>query len=314
MTAGGAGDTTERRELVAGSAYAIAAYGVWGIVPIYWKWLERVDALEILAHRVAWSVVFLAIVLTALRRWALVGAVIGSWKSVRVLLITTVLISANWGLFIWAVDEGHLLEASLGYFINPLVNVALGMAFLRERLDRAQLGAVSLAGVGVLWLTVSLGVPPWVALTLAFTFGAYGLLRKTAPAGPLVGLFVETLLCAPIAIGYLALRASAAEGALGRHGAVFDVLLVSTGVVTALPLLWFTSAARRLPLSTLGLFQYVAPTLQFLIAVLVFGEAFSAAHAVAFGCIWTALAIYTARMRAISVRAGSDPSRRPARP
>lgn len=278
----------------------MAAYLTWGLVPIYWKVLGPVPPLEVLAHRVMWSALFLAPVVTAFSAWPRVLETFRSWRRMRVLLASTVLISANWGLFIWAVQTGHLVEASLGYYINPLLNVALGVMLLGERLRRLQTVAVALATLGVLWLAIRSGVTPTVSLVLAGTFGAYGLLRKTAEVDAITGLFVETVMLSPFALAYVVHGEVAGHGALRTGTLGHGVLLAASGVVTALPLLWFASAARRMPLSQLGFFQYISPTCQLLLAVAVYGEKATPAHVVAFSCIWAALAVYSIDARLAS--------------
>jgi chloramphenicol-sensitive protein RarD len=275
-----------------GLLYGLAAYLAWGLLPLYFRALHDVPPLEILAHRVLWSVLLLAGLVTVMRRWPEVARPLSAGRGRLTLLCTTTLISVNWGVYIWAVHAGRVLEASLGYFINPLVNVLLGVLFLGETLSRRQQLAVGLAGVGVAALVVSAGALPWVALVLAVSFGFYGLLRKRERIDAVGGLFSETALLAPLAAGFLALLASRGTGHLGAEPRT-TALLVAAGAVTALPLIWFAVGVQRLRLSTIGLLQYVAPTMQFSIAVFVFGEPFTAAHGVAFACIWTSLALYT---------------------
>lgn len=274
-----------------GLAYALAAYLLWGAFPLYFKALHGVPAPEILAHRVLWSVVLLAGIVFLGGRAAVLRDALRPGRR-GVLAATAVLIAANWLIYIWAVNAGRVLEASLGYFVNPLVNVLLGMAFLRERLSRVQALAVALAGAGVAVLVVRLGTVPWLPLGLALTFGLYGLLRKRAGIDPIGGLLGETALLAPVALGYLLLRGAGGEGAFG-HGAWRTALLVAAGPVTTVPLVWFAIGVRSLRLSTMGLVQYVTPTLQFLLAVVLFREPFTRTHAIAFGCIWVSLAAYT---------------------
>lgn len=276
-----------------GALYALGAYGLWGIVPIYWKKLGAVPAAEVVAHRVVWSVLFVAVVLAIVRGYGAVGVALRSRRTLAYLSGTTLLIAVNWGLFIWAVQTGHILQASLGYYVNPLVNVAMGVVFLKERLNRPQTIAVALAAIGVTILTVAAGTFPWVSLLLALTFGAYGLLRKTAPVEALAGLFVETLLVTPFALAFVLFREHGGHGALTTGGLGRGVLLAMAGPITAVPLLFFAAAARRLSLTTLGFFQYVAPTLQFLCAVLLYGEKLTPAHVATFACIWAALAVFT---------------------
>jgi chloramphenicol-sensitive protein RarD len=276
-----------------GFGYALAAYAAWGVFPLYFRALKRVPPLEILAHRVLWSALLLAGVVAAQRRGGEYRAAFRSARSVGVYALSTTLVTCNWLLYIWGVATGRVLEASLGYFITPLVNVVLGVAFLGERLRRRQAAAVALAAAGVLVLVVRSGVVPWLALGLAVSFGGYGLVRKKAALDPVVGLLVETSLVAPLGAALILGRAAAGTGQLGG-GALVTGLLLLSGVVTSLPLIWFAHGVRRLPLSTMGLLQYLSPTLQFLCAVLLFGERFTAAHALAFGCIWAALALYSA--------------------
>lgn len=283
----------ETNPVLAGVVYALLAYLSWGLMPIYWKLVVAVPALQMVAHRVVWSVLVLVLLLSLFRRWPLLAATLRSWRRCLLLLLTAVLVSGNWLIFIWAVQHDQVLEASLGYFINPLLNVALGMIFLRERLRPWQSVAVLIAALGVSYQTWQLGELPWVSLALAFSFGIYGLLRKVATVDGLVGLSLETLLLLPFAAAYLIYVDNRGEGVFLRAGWQMDVLIVLAGLATALPLLWFANAARRLRYSTLGLFQYLAPSCQFLLAVAVYGEPFSRVHLVSFGCIWLALAIYT---------------------
>lgn len=294
------------KETRLGAAYALGAFILWGLNPLYFKAVDTIPILEVLAHRVLWSAVFLALLLTFARRWNVLRQALRDPKTVYMLLLSTLFISVNWFFFIWAVAENRVLETSLGYYINPLVNVLLGMLFLRERLSRWQGVAVGLAAIGVLNLAIQSGSMPWVSLLLAFTFGLYGLLRKTIKVESVDGLFVETAMVLPLALGYLIYQAMSGQGSLGRIDLQTDLLLVAAGLVTAMPLIWFTSGARRLNYSTIGLFQYLAPSIHFLLAVLVFGEAFTGAHLVTFGCIWVALAIYSAQSWMIARRRASS--------
>jgi chloramphenicol-sensitive protein RarD len=277
----------------AGAVFALLAYGSWGAIPLYWRAVRRVTATEVLAHRVAWSMLVLVGLVVAMRLGRELHAVVKSFRRLRYLLLSGALITINWGLFIWAVQNGHLLDASLGYFINPLVNVGLGVVVLRESLRPIQRLSVALAAVGVLVLVIGLRELPWIALALATTFGLYGLVRKTAPVESIVGLTVETLLVTPIALSYLTLQTEKGQSVFSTTSPWFVGLIMLAGPISALPLVWFAAAARRLPLSTLGIFQYVAPTLQFLIAVLVFREPLRAVQLVAFVVIWSALGLYT---------------------
>jgi chloramphenicol-sensitive protein RarD len=279
---------------LAGALYATLAYGTWGVLPVYWKALAGVPLVEVLAHRVFGTVIFSALLLAGLRRTGELGDALRSPRERASLLASGVLIAVNWGVFIWAVGAGRIVETSLGYYLNPLVNVLLGTVFLRERLRRAQGISVALAGAGVLVMLVSHGELPWIALALAVSFGLYGLLHKLTHVRPIAGLALETAALAPAALAYLCFATEPPGGALVTAGSLPRTLLVLAGPVTALPLLWFASAARRLRLSTLGLFQYLAPTLALLVAVLLYGEPFGRAHAAAFALIWAALALYTA--------------------
>ena len=280
-----------------GLFYATAAFLLWGIVPVYWKMLQHVPALEILSHRVVWGLVFVAVWMTIRKRWSELREVFRRPRTVAALLASTVFIAANWGLFIYAVNTNRVLATSLGYYINPLVNGLLGLVVLHERLNRRQWFAVGLAASAVILLTVQAGELPWISLVLPVSFGLYSLLRKMVHADAVVGLTFETAALAPFAVGFLLLQEHRGAGALGHQGVTIDVLLIGAGAVTAVPLMLFTLGVRRIPLSTAGLLQYIAPTCTFLLAVLLYGEDFSTAHAVSFGLIWVALAIYTLDLR-----------------
>ena len=276
-----------------GVAYGIAAYGAWGFAPVYFKAVADVPAMEVLGHRVIWSVLLLIILLVVRHRINEAMAALRDRRTLLTLCGTTLLIAVNWYLFIWAVAHEFVLQASLGYFVNPLVNVLLGYVFLRERLGRIQKISVGLASVGVGYMAIAVGTIPWISLVLACSFGLYGLLRKTARVGPLVGLATETVILLPAAIAYLAWLAIKGSGKFGTVSLSEDALLAFAGVMTAVPLIWFANAAKRLRLSTLGFLQYLAPTGHFLLAVLAYGEPFTRVHVVTFAFIWTALAIYT---------------------
>lgn len=269
-----------------------AAYGAWGLIPLYFKAVVRVAPLELLAHRATWSFLLLALIVFVLGRWRELWAELRSPRLVGMLALSTLCIGSNWLLFIYAVVSGQVLQSSLGYFINPLVNVLLGVAFLHERLRPYQRWSIALAAAGVAVLVVMAGTVPWLALSLALTFGFYGLLRKLMPVDGLVSLTVETLLMTPLALAYLGHLSHAATAT--AHGTWLLGLLLLSGPVTTVPLLFFGAAARRLRLSTMGILQYLSPTLQFLLAVVVFREPFSTAKLLSFALIWTAIAIYTA--------------------
>ncbi len=281
-------------QLRQGVLFGLCAYLVWGFFPAYFRALAGAGALEIVAHRVAWSALLL-VLLGALRRQG--PALRGAFLDRKVLLTlcgSTLLIGSNWLVFIFAVERGQVLQSSLGYFINPLVSVLLGFLVLGERLNRPQLGSLLLAVGGVVYLAWQGGAVPWIALVLAWTFGLYGLLRKMAKVDALAGLTVETLLLAPLAICYLGLLQAQGEAAFLAGSWRHDLLLPLSGAVTALPLLCFAAAARRLRLATVGFLQYIVPSMHFLLAVAFFGEPFTLTHLVSFGCIWAGLALYSA--------------------
>jgi chloramphenicol-sensitive protein RarD len=281
-----------RREL--GLLAGAAAYGSWGLFPIYFKALRSVPAPEILAHRVAWAQLFLLFVIRRQGRAGDVWRALRAARSLRILALSAVAIAVNWLVYIYSVVSGRILDSSLGYFMNPLVNVLLGVLVLRERLHPVVVLAMSVAAAGVALMTIQAGQLPWIALTLAVSFGCYGMLRKLAPVGALEALAVETLLLLPLAGGYLAWCERRGTLAFLHGGAWRDLLLVLSGPLTAVPLLLFGMAARRLPLSTLGFLQYLSPTLQFLIGVFLYGEPFAASRALAFVLIWIGLGIFAA--------------------
>ncbi len=285
--------STSASDSLWGVIYAVAAFLIWGISPIYWKALRSVPAIEIILHRIVWSFFLLLPLIILMRRWQEFKAVIKNLRTLLILLFTALIVGGNWLLYIWAVNNDHLLQASLGYYINPLVNVVLGMIFLKERLRTPQILAVVLASAGVLYLTVYFGEFPWIALTLAISFGFYGLIRKVAPVGAVVGLAVETLLLSFPALVYLIYIDRIGQGSIFRVSLKLDLMLMGCSVVTAFPLLFFTLGARRLYLSTLGLLQYIAPSCMFILAVFFFGEPFASAQVITFIMIWIALAIYS---------------------
>ncbi|MEO9385474.1 EamA family transporter RarD [Chromobacterium phragmitis] len=277
-----------------GVLYTVGAFICWGLFPLYWKPLHSVPALQILCHRIVWSALFVALVLTALRQWDGVTAALRRPRQLGVFALSSSVLSLNWLIYIWAVNAGHVVESSLGYFINPLVNVLLGRLVLSERLSRPQKLAVGLAGAGVAWLTFSAGSLPWIALSLAATFGLYGLLRKMAPLASLPGLALETFLMSPLALAALLWFEWRGEGAFGHADALSSTLLIGAGVVTAVPLLMFAAGARRLKLATVGLIQYIGPSIQLALGVLLFGEPFGVDRALGFALIWSALLLYSA--------------------
>jgi chloramphenicol-sensitive protein RarD len=278
----------------AGLLCAFAAYGWWGLVPpVYFSWLEEVRPKEILAHRIFWSLPLLAAFLAATGRLRGLAAVLRSPHLVALLLVSTLLVSINWYIYIDAVANHQIVQTSLGYFINPLINVVLGMLFFHERLRLAQWGAVGLAAAGVLLLAVGAGEFPWIALTLALSFGLYGMVRKLIPVDATTALTVEVLLLLPIAAAYQGWLLAQGESSLGSAGVGTGVLLAFSGFVTVLPLVWFGHAARALPLSTLGLIQYLAPTCQFLVGVFGFHEDLDVVRLCSFVLIWIGLAIFS---------------------
>lgn len=279
-----------------GLGLGIAAYGLWGVLPIYFKALAAVPAVTIVAHRIAWSVPFLALLVMASGRSAAFRQVFASSRTLAWLALTALLIGVNWLLYVYAVTSGQILAGSLGYYLNPLANVLLGRLVLKERLAASQWAAVIIAAAGIAPLAWQAAGQLWISLALCVSFASYGLLRKLAPVDAVVGLTVETVLLLPLALGWLALTAASGTAVFGRGVAELALILLS-GTATAIPLLLFTAAARRLPYSTLGMLQFLAPTMQFLIAVLVYGEAFTLAHQVAFGAIWIALALYVGALR-----------------
>ena len=275
-----------------GVCSALAAYLAWGVLPVYWKSLKTLGAAEILAHRVAWSCVFLAILLTARGQWPAWRAAATQPATLRRYAMAAILLAINWGLYIWSVNANQIVEASLGYYINPLVSVMLGTLVLGERLRRLQWVAVVLAASGVIHLTLTQGRVPWIALALAVTFGLYGLTKKLSPLDAVTGLALETALLGPVAIGYLLWLGGPPAGSFGRGDGHVTALLILAGVVTSLPLLWFAQAAQRVPLTTLGVLQYLAPSCSLLIGVLAYAEPFPRQRALGFMLIWSALGVF----------------------
>jgi chloramphenicol-sensitive protein RarD len=273
---------------------AALAFFLWGLFPLYFHALQAVPPLQILAHRMLWSLLFLLIVLAIRRQWAWL-AIVRQPRVLASFVASAFLLSANWLVYIWSVNNGHVIEASLGYFITPLVNIMFGFVLLKERLRPGQWGAVGIAALGVAWLTWQTGTVPWIALALAATFGAYGLMRKTAALGALEGLTLETMVLFPLAAAYVAWLSWHGQNAfITTPSDSTRLLLIAAGPLTAIPLLLFAAGARKIPLSVLGLLQYLAPTLQFLLGVWVFHEAFSRERLVGFAVIWAALVLYAA--------------------
>jgi len=276
----------------AGFWATVCAFLIWGVFPIYWKALTQVPALQIMAHRLVWCFLLVATYLTLRRGVSWWRPLLAQPRLLRLLSTSAVLIALNWWLYIWAVNHGHIVETSLGYFINPLVNVLLGVVVLKERLNRWQWLAVAVAASGVAWLTLQLGQPPWIALALAFSFGFYGLIRKVAVVESVPALGVESSVLFVPAVGYLLWAQGNGVAGFLHTGATIDILLVASGLVTALPLILFAYGAQRIPYSLVGILQYIAPSLQLACGVLLYGEPFSMVQAQGFACIWLALGIY----------------------
>lgn len=272
----------------------LAAYGLWGVVPLYFKLVSAAGADEIIAHRVIWSVAFLGLVLAVRHRGRLRTAIRISPRVAGALAVSGALVAANWLIFVYAVNTDRVLQTSLGYFINPLVSVLLGTLVLREGMRRAQVIAVLLAAAGTVYLAIRVGRPPWLALGLAVSFGLYGLVRKLTDVGPMVGLFWETVMMTPVVLAWFLFLADRPALNFGAGEPGFDLLMIGTGLVTVVPLVLFATAARGLPLITVGLMQYIAPSISFCLAVFLFRESFTPDHAVAFALIWSALVLYSA--------------------
>ena len=277
-----------------GMWFAMACYAIWGVFPLYFRLLAPVPAIDILAHRIIWSLGFLLILLTARQEWRWLGPALRTPRTLGLYALAGIVLAVNWYTYIWAVNAGFVIESSLGYFINPLVSVLLGVVFLHERLRAGQWAAIATAAGGVLFLTISYGQLPWIALILAFTFGFYGLLKKHGTLHSMQGLTIETGTLVLPALVLLFFRETSGADSLVSYGWGKTLLLLSTGVVTVLPLVWFASAARLIPLSLLGILQYIAPTLQFLVGLLIFQEPFSTTRLIGFAIIWLALLIYSA--------------------
>ena len=282
----------EKNSTKAGFIFTIQAFLFWGVLPIFWKLLKHVPSEEVLAHRIFWAFVLIVILLW-FRKSINIKAVFTQPKLMKPLIVTSVLIGANWGLFVYAVNSDQILEASFGYFINPLVSVLLGIIVLKERLNALKLVALLLAASGVIYMTLDFGRLPWVSLGLAFAFGFYGLLKKTTPIGSLQGLAVETLFLSPFFLAFIIYKMINGTGYLFVYSIETDILLILAGVVTVLPLFWFANGAKRIPLSSVGFLQYIAPSIMLLLGVFIYGEEFGQTRLISFSIIWVALAIYT---------------------
>ncbi|MDT0200708.1 EamA family transporter RarD [Nocardioides sp. AE5] len=282
-----------RTESQTGFALGVAAYGIWGLFPLYWPLLEPAGAVEILAHRVLWSLVTIGVLIVALRRVTHLRAILRNPRVRTLLTVGAVVIAINWGTYIWGVNNGHVVEASLGYFINPLVTMLMGVLILRERLRPLQWAALGVAAAAVVVITVDYGRLPWVALVLAFSFGTYGLAKKQANTGAVESLAFETVVLAPVAIGYIAWLVATGSSSFGTEGAGHALLITSSGAITAVPLICFGAAAIRLPMVTLGLLQYLAPILQFALGVFLFNEDMPTGRWIGFAMVWAALMVFT---------------------
>jgi chloramphenicol-sensitive protein RarD len=272
--------------------YGIGAYLLWGIFPVYWKWLQAVPAIQIISHRIIWSFVLLALILFITRQWRAFRSAALSRRVVLIYLASAILLSINWLTYVWAVNAGFVVETSLGYFINPLLSVLLGVLFLREKLRPWQWVPIGLAAIGVIYVAFSYGQFPWIALTLAFSFGLYGLVKKMAPLGSLYGLTLETGLLFLPAVVFLVFMEGQGQGAFLHSPPVSNLLMVGAGLVTTVPLLMFASAAQRIPLSTVGILQYITPTMQFILGVFLYHEPFNLSLLIGFSLVWLALLIF----------------------
>lgn len=274
-----------------GLLYGIIAYALWGFFPIYWRLLQEVPAVELLGHRIAWSFLLLVVVILFMRQWNDFRSSLNA-RTFRIYFIAAILIGVNWLIYVWAVNAGYILETSLGYFINPLLSVLMGVFFLRERLRSAQWIPIVLAAIGVAYLTFAYGRPPWIALLLAFTFGFYGLTKKLAPLGSVFGLTLETGILFLPAVIYLGWAEANGSASFLHTDSTSNLLMIGAGVVTTIPLLLFASAAKQIPLSMIGILQYLAPTIQFLIGVFVYDEPFDQSRLIGFSIVWLALVIF----------------------
>jgi len=274
--------------------YGVGAYVLWGFFPIYWKFLHQVPALQVIGHRIGWSFTLLGIYIIVTGQWPAFRSVAFKARTIGIYSIAAVLLTINWLIYVWGVNAGFIVETSLGYFINPLLSVLLGVIFLHERLRPRQWIPVGLAAFGVIYLTFVYGRPPWIALSLAFSFGLYGFVKKLSPLGSLYGLTLETGITFPLALIYLVVVGFNGSGAFLHTGTLVNVFLIGAGLVTTIPLLMFASAAKQIPLTIVGLLQYIAPTLQFLIGVFIYKEPFDHAHFIGFAIVWLALIIFAA--------------------
>lgn len=276
-----------------GFIYGIAAYMLWGFLPLYWKLLGQIPATEILAHRILWSFLFMFVLLSFNGQMKSCLDVLKDRSNIVRILCATILITINWGLYIWAVTSNRILESSMGYYMNPLIVVVLGVVILKEKLSIWQIVSLIMAAVGVCIITISYGQVPWVSLMLALSFALYGLMKKTIPVGSTIGLGLETAFLMPFVLAYIVIRQASGIGALGNISTATTFILMGSGVATALPLLWFSKGAKRIPLSSIGFLQYISPTISLLLGIFVYKEQFTQTHMLSFGFIWCGLIIYS---------------------
>ncbi len=284
--------TREKRDIARGGAMALAAYAIWGLFPIYWKWLQDVSALQLVAHRILWTSLILGMVIAWAGQWRMFAASVRSPGIIRVYLAAAVLMGINWWVFVLAVNSGNVTQTGLGYFISPLVNIVMGVVLFNERLRPWQWVSAGLAGAGVLYLTLAQGKLPWMALALAFSFGTYGLVKKVAALGAVHGLMLETAILLPAAVPYLAYCEMSGQGAFLHAGPMPTLLMAASGLVSMAPLLLFAHAAQRIPLTHLGLLQYVTPGMQLLLGVMLYHEPFGGHSLIGFGLVWIALLLF----------------------
>jgi chloramphenicol-sensitive protein RarD len=276
-----------------GFVYGIAAYTLWGFLPLYWKLLGGIPAIEILAHRILWSFVFLMGILYFQKNFQICKEVIKDRTSIIRIIYATIFITINWGLYIWSINSNHVVEASMGYYINPLIVILLSMIVLKEKLNTWQIISLVMAALGVLVITINYGQIPWISLSLALSFALYGLMKKKLKLASTISLALETAILMPLVIGYLSFRQINGVGALGRVSGITTLILIGSGIATALPLLWFGEGTRRIPLSSMGFLQYIAPTISLALGVFIFKEKFTTTHMLSFGFIWAGLIIYS---------------------
>lgn len=286
-------DRNNHSEQTKGIIYTLGAFSAWGLLPIYWKQLNTVPAMEILVYRIIWSFIFVAILLSIKKRWGKALAIFSNCSTFFSLVLSSLIITVNWLIYIWAVNSSHVVEASLGYYINPLITVLLGIFVLHERLDRWQVVSIALAAMGILILTLEFGRIPWIALSLAITFALYGLAKRLIQVDSLTGLALETLIMVPAGLVYLLVLQGQGTSAWEHANVWTMVLLAGSGIVTATPLLWFAQGAKTIPFATVGFIQYVSPTLSLFLGVFLFKESFSMMQLLSFGFIWAAVALFT---------------------